>query len=266
MVSLKLLSQVGIGTTSPNTTAILEVSSDTKGITFPHVALIDTVDKTTVPYPVDGTTVFNTSTTNGMATGIYFWNTYQGAGGQWERLLDSNTDIDISYMENDSIVKYNYIVVINSGYPRETIAANSKFNITVPSASPTYVTYSNKAPGGINMANWQTFPSDTNSPYMNIGTGTFIAPTTANYQITCGVYGAYQSSGGSGTIALYMTIDGVTDASRADIQIVRDFNSDLEYTYIGPLNAGQQIRCYITQDSGRNFTTQNTYFYANYIR
>jgi hypothetical protein len=54
-------SQVGIGTTTPNSSAALEVSSSNKGFLLPRVALTSAQDMTTIPNPVQGLMIYNTS-------------------------------------------------------------------------------------------------------------------------------------------------------------------------------------------------------------
>ena len=70
-----LFGQVGIGTTSPNQKAALEVSSSNKGIVAPHVELKTLSDKQTVPNPAEGILVYNTTvdTDQKLVEGYYSW-------------------------------------------------------------------------------------------------------------------------------------------------------------------------------------------------
>jgi hypothetical protein len=77
--------QVGIGTTSPQ--GVLDINSSTYGVVYPSVALTATNVATPVVNPLggplaEGTTVFNTNTTNTGANdvepGIYSW-----GGSEW---------------------------------------------------------------------------------------------------------------------------------------------------------------------------------------
>ncbi len=58
---------VGIGTVSPNASAILHISSNNKGVLFPAVYLQSDVDNATVASPAPNLIVFNTNT--GLAGG-----------------------------------------------------------------------------------------------------------------------------------------------------------------------------------------------------
>jgi hypothetical protein len=69
--------QVGIGTTSPVSSAILDVTSTNKGVIFPRIALLGATDNITVPSPIDGIMIYNTSTAgtgiNAVTPGYYYW-------------------------------------------------------------------------------------------------------------------------------------------------------------------------------------------------
>lgn len=69
--------QVGIGTTSPVSPAILDITSSNKGVIFPRVALLSATDVGTIPGVIDGIMVYNTSTTgsgnNAVTPGYYYW-------------------------------------------------------------------------------------------------------------------------------------------------------------------------------------------------
>lgn len=69
--------QVGIGTTSPVSPAILDVTSTNKGVIFPRIALSGATDNITVSSPINGIMIYNTSTTgtgiNAITPGYYYW-------------------------------------------------------------------------------------------------------------------------------------------------------------------------------------------------
>lgn len=54
--------QVGIGTTTPDNSSVLELQSANKGLLVPRVALTGINDATTIPSPAKGLVVFNTTT------------------------------------------------------------------------------------------------------------------------------------------------------------------------------------------------------------
>ncbi|MAN59919.1 MAG: hypothetical protein CMC08_08820 [Flavobacteriaceae bacterium] len=89
LVNLSAFSQVGINTTTPHPSSILEIASDTKGVLMPRVPLLDANGNPTIANPVDGLLVYNTYEGNGFQKGFYFYgnndwaqiDTAEGAGG-----------------------------------------------------------------------------------------------------------------------------------------------------------------------------------------
>ncbi|SDI29247.1 hypothetical protein SAMN05421846_10635 [Chryseobacterium taeanense] len=87
--------QVGIGTSSPDASAALEVASTNKGFLPPRVALNSKTDVTTISSPTAGLLVYNTGAGSLKSTGMYYWD-----GSQWTSLkgdggTSSATDLNI---------------------------------------------------------------------------------------------------------------------------------------------------------------------------
>jgi hypothetical protein len=66
--------QTGIGTTTPDASAKLDVSSTNKGFLPPRVTLTGISDNSTIASPATGLLVYNTGNNLGLAAGYYFWN------------------------------------------------------------------------------------------------------------------------------------------------------------------------------------------------
>jgi hypothetical protein len=78
-----LMAQIGIGTATPDPSAILHVQSTNKGVLFPRVNLQSFTDNTTITNPANGLIVFNTSSLlNGQ--GIYI-NMGTSSAPQWQK-------------------------------------------------------------------------------------------------------------------------------------------------------------------------------------
>ncbi len=84
-ITLQVEAQTGIGTTSPNASAKLEVASSTQGFLPPRIALTGTNDNTTIKNsagtsitPATGLLVYNTASVgtapNNVVPGYYYWN------------------------------------------------------------------------------------------------------------------------------------------------------------------------------------------------
>ncbi len=84
LVSAGLYAQTGIGTTTPDASAKLDVSSTNKGFLPPRVTLTGISDNTTIASPATGLLVYNTGNNVGLAAGYYFWN-----GNAWATIATS---------------------------------------------------------------------------------------------------------------------------------------------------------------------------------
>jgi hypothetical protein len=75
--------QVGIGTTTPDASSSLDISSTNSGLLIPRVSLASIVDTATIPLPTTSLLVYNTNSAInfGYGVGYYYWN-----GTQWEKL------------------------------------------------------------------------------------------------------------------------------------------------------------------------------------
>jgi hypothetical protein len=85
LVFLNGKAQTGIGTTTPDASAKLEVASTNQGFLPPRIALTATNAASPVTSPATGLLVYNTATTgtapNNVVPGFYYWN-----GTLWVRL------------------------------------------------------------------------------------------------------------------------------------------------------------------------------------
>lgn len=92
------VAQVGIGTTSPNSSAVLDVVSTNRGILFPRVALTDTSLSTPLAAHVAGMAVYNIAApVNDVSPGLYY-----NDGSKWIRLnnndwtVNGNAETDVA--------------------------------------------------------------------------------------------------------------------------------------------------------------------------
>lgn len=89
LFSMNSFSQVGIGTTNPNASSSLDISSNSSGVLIPRVSLVDISNGTTpVSSPATSLLVYNTNAavTGGNGVGYYYWD-----GSKWTKLFDDNT-------------------------------------------------------------------------------------------------------------------------------------------------------------------------------
>ncbi|MCB0457698.1 MAG: hypothetical protein KDC91_08145 [Flavobacteriaceae bacterium] len=87
---LPFYAQVGIGTTTPNPSSILEVSATNKGILIPKVSLanVTTTQLDGINTAATGLLIYNTNATTvgGNGVGYYYFN-----GAQWEKMLSTSS-------------------------------------------------------------------------------------------------------------------------------------------------------------------------------
>lgn len=87
LISVHLIAQTGIGTTTPHASAKLEVASDKQGFLPPRIALTATNSSSPITSPATGLVIFNTATAgttpNNVLPGYYYWD-----GSKWNGLVD----------------------------------------------------------------------------------------------------------------------------------------------------------------------------------
>ena len=120
----------------PNSSAMLDVKSTSKGMLIPRVALTGTADVTTVPSPATSLMVYNTTAagtgTTAVVPGYYYWN-----GSAWVRMVAS------------------------------TAATNTVYKTLIPFASGTQITLTTTAPGPTRQASLVSFGTSGTTTIFN---------------------------------------------------------------------------------------------------
>lgn len=122
-------SQVGIGTTSPDASAALEISSTNKGFLPPRIGLTSTIDVTTIASPATGLLIYNTTVAgvfpNNITKGYYFFN-----GVKW---------MPLGYTGYATVIEKtsNYTLTDNDSRAVIVVNSSSAVNITVPNTLST---------------------------------------------------------------------------------------------------------------------------------
>jgi hypothetical protein len=120
-LTFKIFAQVGIGTTSPDASAVLEISSTNKGFLPPRVALNSTTDVLTISNPATGLLVYNTAVTGSFPTnvmkGYYYFN-----GSKW---------IPLGYSGFATIIEKTSNYTLTEDDSKSVIIVNSSSAVTI---------------------------------------------------------------------------------------------------------------------------------------
>lgn len=95
--------QVGIGTSTPNASSILDVNVNSlpangkKGLLLPQVALKSTTDLTTIPNPANGLMVYNTADAGTAPDNVHLDTFYKfnKTKNKWSRIYDEDMELKV---------------------------------------------------------------------------------------------------------------------------------------------------------------------------
>jgi hypothetical protein len=128
-VSTQVNSQVGIGTKTPHSSAMLELSSSSKGFLSSRIALTGKTDVATIASPAIGLLIYNTATAgtspNNVSPGYYYYD-----GTAWVGLIENspfylnNSTADAGNNKNTSVYR-NGNLGINQSVPKFGIDVNN---------------------------------------------------------------------------------------------------------------------------------------------
>jgi hypothetical protein len=121
--SIPLFAQTGIGTTTPNASAKLDVYSTNKGFLPPRVTLTSATDASTIASPAEGLLVYNLGSV-GLQAGYYYWN-----GTSWATIATASSAGN--GVTSSDMVKL-YSKAYSAATADSTIANASGYKFTVP--------------------------------------------------------------------------------------------------------------------------------------
>jgi hypothetical protein len=172
LVFLSGKAQTGIGTTTPNASAKLDVFATDKGFLPPRVTLTSASDVTTITSPATGLLVYNLGS-SGLQAGYYYWN-----GSSWATIvvafgnLPTIGDVKSGFQTTDhnGWVKLNGRLKSNLTASQQTAATSIGIGANLPDASNSYLSQNGGSMGTISGSN-TTVLSQANLPNVNF-TGT----------------------------------------------------------------------------------------------
>lgn len=192
------VAQVGIGTTSPNSAAILDLTSANKGFLPPRVSLLNINDVTTISSPVAGLIVYNTASAgtspNSVTPGFYFY-----SGTSWKRLIYSDPDATIDFNTSNpntgsptfspNIPQSSYYIYISSVDYSQWTWNGTAYSIYVPSPSTEWYINNTTTDAGSNKSSMIARPG-----YVTIGASAALN-TNSPLNVISATSGAYTSVG-----------------------------------------------------------------------
>jgi hypothetical protein len=210
--------QTGIGTTSPDASAKLDVSASNKGFLPPRVTLTSRTDNSTIPNSATGLLVYNTGSNPNLVAGYYYWNgaswatiaTATGSGVSSSYARGSRTAAQTAGLSTNGLVAFTQVdqsagqdISLNTITGQITLAAGRTYRLQAQ--VPTF----------------QTSASDARPQFgwYNETTGTYIGSSSASYSgaSTAG----YGATGGISDAVLTTTVQTVVS-----YRIMQTFNTN----------------------------------------
>lgn len=179
----QLFAQTGIGTTTPDASAKLDVSATNKGFLPPRVTLSGISDNSTIPSPATGLLIYNTGNNAGLAAGYYYWNgnawatiATSGGSGSYAASFLRGSRTATQSIAVDGIVSFSTVnntagqdIALNTGNGKITLAPGNTYRIiaSVPNFSggqrPAFMWYNETTSSYIGSASSTYNPGDAAS-------------------------------------------------------------------------------------------------------
>jgi hypothetical protein len=167
LVFLSGKAQTGIGTTTPDASAKLDVFATDKGLLPPRVTLTSGSDTTTISSPATGLLIYNTGNNVALQAGYYYWN-----GTSWATIataLGSSQNIAGDIKTGIQITDHNGWIKLD-GRPKSNLSASQQARATalgigvdLPNASNAVLMQNGGALGTVSGSNTKTI-SQANLP------------------------------------------------------------------------------------------------------
>lgn len=218
--------QVGIGTTSPSASSMLEISSTNSGLLIPRVALTSTSDILTIVSPVTSLLVYNSGFS---PNGYYYWN-----GTVWVQMAASNTAWTLTGNTGTAVATNFFGTTddVDIVFKRNNIGAGYIGNPTIASTGPTKYNNSNTAFGANSLLN-TTGNVAAQTGIRNVAVGSNVLPgnTTGSSNTALGDRAMNKNTSGAfnsvvGTGALFSNTSGYYNSALGRNALVSNLTGD----------------------------------------
>jgi hypothetical protein len=186
--------QTGIGTTTPEASAKLDISSTNKGFLPPRITLMSLTDNTTIPNPATGLLVYNTGNNVGLVAGYYYWNgsswatiaTATGSGVSASYARGSRTAAQTTGLSTNGLVAFTQVdqsagqdISLNTSTGQITLAAGRTYRLQAQ--VPNFQTSNSDGRPSFGWYN------ETASNYVGSASASYSAASTAGWGATGGL-------------------------------------------------------------------------------
>lgn len=186
--------QTGIGTTTPEASAKLDISSTNKGLLPPRITLTSRTDNSTIPSPATGLLVYNTGSNPNLVAGYYYWNgsswatiaTATGSGVSSSYVRGSRTTAQTTGLSTNGLVVFTQVdqsagqdISLNTSTGQITLAAGRTYRLQAQ--VPTFQTSASDARPQFGWYN------ETTGAYIGSSSASYSGASTAGYGATGGI-------------------------------------------------------------------------------
>jgi hypothetical protein len=193
-ISYSSFAQTGIGTTTPNASAKLDVFATNKGFLPPRVTLTGATDVSTISSPAEGLLVYNTGSNPNLVAGYYYWNgsswatiaTATGSGVSSSYVRGSRTAAQTTGLSTNGLIAFTQVdqsagqdISLNTSTGQITLAAGRTYRLQAQ--VPTFQTSASDARPQFGWYN------ETTGAYVGSSSASYSGASTAGYGATGGV-------------------------------------------------------------------------------
>jgi hypothetical protein len=193
-ISYSSFAQTGIGTTTPDASAKLDVSASNKGFLPPRVTLTGRTDNSTIPNSATGLLVYNTGSNPNLVAGYYYWNgsswatiaTATGSGVSSSYVRGSRTAAQTAGLSTNGLVAFTQVdqgagqdISLNTSTGQITLAAGRTYRLQAQ--VPTFQTSASDARPQFGWYN------ETTGAYVGSSSASYSGASTAGYGATGGI-------------------------------------------------------------------------------